>query len=42
MNLYEDPDRLIVKGEVVLLVAAGQTDHVLPALEAVLGPRAPS
>ena len=41
MNLYEDPDWLVVKGEVVLLVAARQTDHVLPALEAVLGPRAP-
>ena len=40
MNLYEDPDRLVVEGEVVLLVAARQTDHVLPALEAVLGPSA--
>ena len=40
MNLYEDPDRLVVEWEVVLLVTARQTDHVLPALEAVLGPRA--
>ena len=40
MNLNEDPDRLVVEWEVVLLVTARQTDHVLPALEAVLGPRA--
>ena len=38
MDLNEDPDRLIVEGKVILLVAAWQTDHVFPSLEAVLRP----
>ena len=41
MDLNEDPDRLIVEGEVILLVAAWQTDHVFPSLEAVLSPGTP-
>ena len=38
MDLNEHPDRLVVEGEVVLLVSARQTDHVFPSLEAVLRP----
>ena len=38
VDLYEDPDGLVVEGEVVLLVASRQTDHVLPALETVSFP----
>ena len=41
MDLNEDPDRLIVEGEVILLIAARQTDHVFPSLEAVFRPGTP-
>ena len=39
MDLYEDPDGLLVEGEVILLVVHRQTDHVVTTLEAV--PRLP-
>ena len=39
MDLYEDPDGLLVEGEVILLVVHRQTDHVVAALEAA--PRLP-